>query len=161
MKCQWISTEVSTRKIVSCGFCRSCFGSPGPFRPEFPRHVLAKVVFAVIRVISAVFLKAHGRLAWGGLTISTRMCWLVDSTIALLTTVLHYPFSNMYSYLNSSLVYIYVYNLNGNMWRRECPKLFFSMEGGIPHRDTPGTFLFINLIRNISNSFQIMQFHSK
>ena len=107
------------------------------------RRYITIIVFAVIRVISAVFLKAHGRLAWGGLTISTRMCWLVDSTIALLTTVLHYPFSNMYSYLNSSLVYINAYSLNGNMWGRECPKLFFSMEGGIPHRDTPGTFLFL------------------
>ena len=101
------------------------------------------LLLLLIRVISAVFLKANGRLAWGGLTISTRMCWLVDSTIALLTTVLHYPFSNMYSYLNSSLVYINAYSLNGNMWGRECPKLFFSMEGGIPHRDTPGTFLFL------------------
>ena len=45
---------------------------------------------------------------------------------------------------------------------------FFSMERGIPHRDTPGTFLFINFnskyfnfIPNNAISFQIILCHSK
>ena len=45
---------------------------------------------------------------------------------------------------------------------------FFSMERDIPHRDTPGTFFFINFnskyfnfIPNNAISFQIILFHSK
>ena len=46
--------------------------------------------------------------------------------------------------------------------------MVFSMERDIPHRDTPGTFLFIhfnskylNFNPNNANSFQIIIFHSK
>ena len=41
------------------------------------------------------------------------------------------------------------------------PTNIFSMERVIPHRDTPGTFLFIDFNSKYLILFQVMQFHSK